>query len=302
MESDVCPPLKPDDGVNVVVMVMHGIRDFAHWTDDLGERIEELGLQRDIRVESITSSYGYFPMLGFLLQPERQDNVRWFADEYTEALAKYPNARICFVGHSNGTYLLASALQRYAAMAFDDVVFAGSVVPRNFPWDRIGDEQRVGRVRNYVASRDWVVAICPAVFETLFKHSDLGSAGHNGFLETNGRKHMIEFADGGHGAAIVPDNFDAIARFLLGEDVPANEHGCGLVTGGQSSLCQLANKFCWVIWLVSVLIVVAACFGSAVLHFGDHWHQDACFLAQWIPWWVPPMVGLPIVYAILRFV
>ena len=300
LASDFYPPLEPDDTVNLVTFVMHGIRDYGHWTDDLGERIKELGGQCGTNVYPITASYGYFPMLGFLLQPERQDHVRWFTDRYTEAIAKYPNARICFVGHSNGTYLLASALRRYAAMAFDNVVFAGSVVPRNFPWDQIAYEKRISRIRNYVASQDWVVAIFPAVFEAISRYSDLGSGGHNGFLEETGREFTIEFARGGHGAAIKRDNFDAIARFILGENVPREEHEQAFLAEEQVGIFVLANKFCWFIWLVLIAVIATLCFGSAVAALSDGWHPEIIGLAQWIPWWVPPVFGPPLIYLLFR--
>ncbi len=64
----------------------------------------------------------------------RRSKVEWLMDQYTENLALYPNADFSFVGHSNGTYLLAKALLEYPACKFKNVVFAGSVVNKNYDW------------------------------------------------------------------------------------------------------------------------------------------------------------------------
>jgi hypothetical protein len=187
-------------------------------------------------------------------------------------------------------------------MSFDNIVFAGSVVPRSFPWDQIDHEHRVGRVRNYIASADWVVAIFPAVFEVLSRRPDLGSAGHNGFLDNTGMKYAIEFADGGHGAAIAQENFDAIARFVLGDEVSENEHRRAILTDKQVGASVLANKFCWFVWLVLIGLAVTTCFGSVVAWMLGQWNPDVVVFARWIPWWGPPVVGPPTIYAVLRFV
>jgi hypothetical protein len=174
----------PQPNVQQVVFVLHGIRDRGGWTDRLAARILEDAKTVGCNVHVRTSSYGHFPMGKFLLVGERQKNVRWFMDQYTEMLALYPNADMQFIGHSNGTYLLASALVRYSACHFQRVVFAGSVVRTDFPWDQFVGEDRVSAVRNYVATADWVVGIFPHFYEYLpaaFIGADIGGGGFLGF-------------------------------------------------------------------------------------------------------------------------
>ena len=97
---------------------------------------------------------------------------------------------------------------RYAPSEFSSVVFAGSVVNRSFGWDRLVQRGRVEQVRNYVATRDWVVAIFPGMFEQVSPlNGDLGTAGHNGFTETEGQRYQVCFIKGSHSAAIVENNF-----------------------------------------------------------------------------------------------
>ncbi|MFN0125720.1 MAG: esterase/lipase family protein [Verrucomicrobiales bacterium] len=254
LQSDDLPPLERDYSVHRVVFIMHGIRDYGFWTAEVAKHAERIGSLAGEKVKTVISSYGYFPMLGFLLQPERQDNVRWFMDQFTEALARYPNARISFVGHSNGTYLLASALQRYRACFFDQVVFAGSVVPRWFPWDAMLRDKRIDRIQNYVATKDWVVAIFPAVFE-LFPKGDLGSAGHNGFTDNEGQRYAVRFIDGSHSAALVRENFEVLARFALGDEnaAPLSK----LVQPDRSAPIVICSKLCPLIWATLLTVVLA---------------------------------------------
>jgi hypothetical protein len=115
-------------------------------------------------------------MLPFLLYWDRQQHVRWFMDQYTQARAKYPNLEIVdFVGHSNGTYVLASALQQYSVLNVRNACFAGSMVPVHYDWvRRISENQVTGKIENICADFDWVVAIFPQFFQQvsdgIFRH------------------------------------------------------------------------------------------------------------------------------------
>ncbi|MGB6352987.1 MAG: hypothetical protein WBF21_03295, partial [Steroidobacteraceae bacterium] len=119
----------------------------------------------------------------------RDHYVRWFMDQYTETLAKYPNvdaAHIQFFGHSNGAYLVTKALEEYSSMHINRVVLAGSVVRKNYDWKSImeGANPQVLQVRNYVGTEDWVVALFPRLFELrpfLWLKNELGSSGFSGF-------------------------------------------------------------------------------------------------------------------------
>jgi hypothetical protein len=128
-----------DPNVTDVVFVVHGIRDTGYWTRKIAQRIKSVAEKRGDGVRMIvatqTSTYGYFPMLPFLLPSKRRQKVEWLMDRYAEALAQYPNARFSFVGHSNGTYLLAKALEEYSSVELNasyllGALFAESMIGR----------------------------------------------------------------------------------------------------------------------------------------------------------------------------
>ena len=135
------------------------------------------------------------------------------------------------IGHSNGTYILASALQQYSVLTVRNVFFAGSVVPVHYDWERPIAEHRItGKIWNICADFDWVVAIFPQLFQQIsdwlkIPHPevgllDIGSAGFRGFrtsVGTEGILFNVKYISGDHGAAFEPakvNRVDAIADFV----------------------------------------------------------------------------------------
>jgi pimeloyl-ACP methyl ester carboxylesterase len=278
-------PTSPDSTVQRVVFVIHGIRDLGYWTRKIAGRVKTRAGKHP--VASITSSYGYFPMLSFLLPTRRRAKVQWLMDQYTEALARYPNANFYYVGHSNGTYLLARALEVYTSVHFDRVVFAGSVVRRCYDWTRFmppNSNPQVNSVLNYVATGDWVVAIFPKAIQTL-RLQDLGSAGHDGFAGPGPRSsiHQIEYVPGSHGAALAEDCWNEIADFINSGTVPQPQefprHQCS-----RDPLVVLLGWFAPLVW---VLIGYAVFALGRSIYFGiqgDVPRTLALLVYGWLCW------------------
>jgi pimeloyl-ACP methyl ester carboxylesterase len=209
--------VRPD--VTNVIFVIHGIRDAGYWTQRIARKVEALGQQPPKIYASETSTYGYFPMIPFLLPSRRRAKVEWLMDQYVEAKVLYPNAAFGYVGHSNGTYLLARAFEVYPACRFEHVVFAGSVVRKNYDWQKPIRHGQVNAILNYVATADWVVAWFPGALEILGLQ-DVGTAGHNGFSQVateRGETALFkrQFLPGTHGAALAENNWDDIAHFIV---------------------------------------------------------------------------------------
>jgi pimeloyl-ACP methyl ester carboxylesterase len=150
-------------------------------------------------------------------------------DQYAEARARYPRADFHYVGHSNGTYLAAQALKDYPAARFKRIVFAGSVVRRDYKWSALTQPTksnpkappRVEKVLNYVATADWVVALFPKGLEP-WRVFNLGSAGHDGFDEASeqGPVYEVEYIVGDHGAGHQESNWEDIGRFIVFGETP----------------------------------------------------------------------------------
>lgn len=286
-------PHTPDESITDIVFVLHGIRDLGRWSAEFESAIDRLYPGRRDHLRVVSSRYGYFGMGPFLFEDVRNRYVRWFMDQYTETLARYPSVKpgkIRFFGHSNGTYLVAEALAEYQAMEFDRVVFAGSVVPRAYPWSPLmtsqaaGKEPRVRAMRNYVGTEDWVVALFPRLFElpvvSLLGNS-IGSAGFNGFDDP--KVDNVRFVKGTHSA--FESRVDEIVTFLLDPAVPATAKHENRGTVGH---VLSAWPVVVLVWALLALIVLAL--GARVVG------------ASSVPVWPALLVYLLVVTAILRTV
>ncbi|NUU37690.1 triacylglycerol lipase [Pseudomonas sp. C2B4] len=277
LDTDKLVGQDEDHSIERIVYVMHGIRDYGEWTDQLRTVIEQKAAATQVGLAVVNQKYGHFPMLPFLLFWDRQKNVRLFMDEYTENRAKYPQAvKFDYVGHSNGTYILASALYKYKTLKVERVYLAGSVVPKHFKWQELADSGRVKYVANVVAAGDWVVAIFPRFFEQIADWIevqpsdgplDIGSGGFRGFQDASDAKKRIEnfqFASGAHSAGVDASDegkLEAIARFVVSGDTS----GFTLFrnqSGPEGWLAFLSNVS-WLVWLA----LGALLFGIGLLAF-----------------------------------
>jgi pimeloyl-ACP methyl ester carboxylesterase len=241
--------LEEAEEVKDVVFVVHGIRDYGFWTQKIGRQIRQRG---GSQVRIVNPSYGYFPILSFALPWVRRQKVDWLMDKYVEVRKRYPNAAVSYVGHSNGTYLLARALQEYPSARFKHVVFAGSVVRTDYEWSKIA-RVRLGKIINFVATADWVVALFPKGLEPL-RAFDLGSAGHDGFRDSPTAN--VRFVAGQHDAGITEHHWGEIAKFIL--------HGTEPEPPEKSQFFRKRRRIAVVaMGLISTLLLLVA-FGSIV--------------------------------------
>ena len=289
--EDAIHPANRQAQLDDLVFVVHGIRDKGFWTRKIARAVAARSSALSLNVAAVTPTYGYFAMLPFLCPWTRRGKVEWLLDLYVTARASYPDARISFIGHSNGTYMLSGALAACPAVRFERVVFAGSVVRSNFDWSHYSASNQVGRVLNYVATSDLVVAVFPRLFQTL-RLQDLGGAGHDGFTATSPLVTDIEYVRGRHSAALDEQHWPGIAEFVLGGNPPDRLQ----VEGRRSSLVVFAAHAAIVIWSVLLLFAIAPTYlALTALGFpklpGVDWLTSwQSFATTWLPAWAWALV------------
>lgn len=276
LDAELDTSFTGDETTSDVTLVVHGIRDLGRWASRIEEETRaheaeltevkqpaESPLQRKIE----NPRYGYFGMGPFLLTGARQRHVRWLMDEITEAYAKYPSAEFDYFGHSNGTYLLGKALLDYESLRMRRVVFAGSVLAKNYDWSKVArDRGQVQKVINYTGTRDWVVALFPRLFEyfALSSLTKVGSAGFNGFRSHASAPVENRLIPGGHAA--YESELRPIVQFLNSGSIPPDPANTPGATA-PSQLAPLAFVSRFAPWL-AVGAILAILIGVGVFLVG----------------------------------
>jgi hypothetical protein len=162
--------LKIPDNPREVVVVVHGIRDIARWQSAVRETLESEGFI----VELV--NYGRMNLIEFLIPSTlfRRNAINEVWSQLQQVTKLNSNAKISVIAHSFGTYVIAQILKEQFAAKFDKIIFCGSVVRSNFPFEQVADRFS-GPIINEVGTRDpW-----PALAESVsFAY---GSAGTYGF-------------------------------------------------------------------------------------------------------------------------
>jgi hypothetical protein len=298
--------------VTDIAFVIHGIRDLGYWTQKVAWRIREYGLEPARNFACVTRSYGYFPMWPFLFPARRRQHVEWLVDQVLDVKARYPDATMHDCGHSNGTYLLARALEDHPFLKFKHVVFAGSVVRDNYPWREMIDRGQVTGVLNYIATADLVVGWFPKLFQSLpliRRLNDIGGGGFDGFADLSTLTKtedsfsesrpafQIAYVRGGHGAAIGEHSWGGIARAIV--DGKLERPAAPVFQNKQSRWIAALSRWPVIVWIILLLILYGfLCltlwvspfhFIAGVTHWFDslkEWDKRAWIklLVVWMEW------------------
>ncbi len=206
-------------GPDSIVMIMHGIRaDNKTWVRKTKEDIEK----SKPSVLAIAPEHEYLSALRFAIPLTRRRHLNWFQDAYSEALAKNPEAKFQFIGHSNGTYLFGQSLKTIPGMRFERAVLLASVLPRTFDWTKCEQRNQIAALRVDGGNRDWPVGLLCSGLRGLGMR-DVGTGGFLGFTQTGTLPvHEVFWHDGGHSAPTADDNLPSVVSFVVEGDIGGN--------------------------------------------------------------------------------
>lgn len=222
------PPAEVPDHI---VLIVHGIRDFAEWHEELSDAIQRLNVDaadgvRGPQYQAHSIGYGYFSAYQFLSNRARQYCVRTLVDRYVQLRIKFPDATFHAIAHSNGTYAVGRALQDYRFVRFERVYFAGSVLSEHFDWQQLlRSERKTLRVMNLCADGDTPVGVlCWALSSLRMVYGSLGVGGSAGFGQATDDLGATppaesplawnEWIVGDHNSGVRRNNFQNIAEFI----------------------------------------------------------------------------------------
>ncbi|WP_211882374.1 esterase/lipase family protein [Pseudarthrobacter albicanus] len=256
-----------------VYFILHGIRASAYddWIRDLRETLQpgqkEIALA-ERRPKVVEPNYGFFSAFQFAIRGTRRSNIHQFLDLYLAEVLTHQSDGFSFIGHSNGTYMMANVMKNVRAVRFRRIMLAGSVLPPTFDWARLFDLQQIGyydddvwhhgQVHNDRARKDYPVGFLANGMRGLF-FRDVGAAGFRGFegvqaLNVTYHEHTYPK---GHGAALMnhtkyPPRMPEIANYLV------NGVTC------PEPLDNISKPFAWLSRMAPYLMFVLA---AALLYF-----------------------------------
>jgi hypothetical protein len=290
--------------VKSIIIPYHGLRDSQAWTESPDKAFVALfGARSDVLISRETPPF--VPRFSFLFDilGRREASVRWLAEKLVRLKAEYPEAKVSIIAHSQGSYTAGTLAQRFAALGFENVVLAGSLLPHAFPWGTIIKSGGAKRVVNLRARADIVSGILASAFQFVpgyvpllgrLRLFQIGDSGFSGFAWINNDMGEVASLDGGHdfflesrkairfalafalqGSPI--KTAEATARSLYAE-ISADTHPQDVIEatvgidsdfkGGRPAFVALANQFSWVGGIV-IFLVLAGFFTilSASIYF-----------------------------------
>jgi pimeloyl-ACP methyl ester carboxylesterase len=211
----------------IKLLIVHGIRDYGDRFDKIRDATKNIASTEKQLLIASAPRYKYFSAIEFVNPISRRDKIYEFADLYMEMLATPPTSSpIYFVGHSFGTYLMAKSVERYKSINFERAYFAGSVLKEEYFKEHEFLGNRIGYLRNDIATNDWPVGLLCSGLSNFGFAKDIGTGGFNGFsgIANENRYEEVRYFDGGHGKALEQANQATIADWLLKDVGSAYQH------------------------------------------------------------------------------
>lgn len=171
-----------------VIFPLHGIRTRAEWQRAFADVCQVK--KWNCRLEKW--NFGRFSLLQFFSPLSRKAKIWWFRKTYYDEVnyrglnlneKQHPSV----VAHSFGTYILGNALLKYDYLCFNKVILCGSILPCDFPWDKLIERGQVQAVRNEYGVKDiWAKRVGWFIPAT-------GPSGVSGFICRHERFEQAEF-------------------------------------------------------------------------------------------------------------
>lgn len=186
-----------DDPKAITLMLVHGIHTDGAWHEQVKAGFRDVG---HVRVKGL----GYNCVTALQLAcPFRSAPIEHVVNQFRDARAMEPTARIMVIAHSFGTYIISHILSRYSDINIERIVLCGSIIKNSFRWDLHARHMEDGNIINDVGTRDFYPVL--ASFSTF----GYGGTGRNGFKNI---RITDRFFDYEHSDFFLPDN-DHIARY-----------------------------------------------------------------------------------------
>lgn len=251
----------------------------------------------------------------------RRKSIQWFGALCTSLKAQYPNASLSIIAINNGTWVVANTLSKTHSLKIETMFLVGSILPREFAWDRIVKQGRLGLLCNALSHEDLFCAIIGGFYEWLgrdlpfinrlefFSFGDSGFGGFNWLGEIMGEIAYIEgtsdaflesrssvrfaTAFAAFGGPIEEANILATQGYkaISHETDPENINPNAIVTsdyiGDAAKIVKFLNRFAWGAGSALLIAIIGVIFGMSL------------FIYQMIPVYSSVALIAPIIFIVL---
>ncbi len=198
--------------MDVNIISFHGLYSQG---DNLEILVNHLESDMEFRGINVVTSQHDYPVL-----KAWQGRKQWARDMVAEFILKtlaleyrkFPEAKTYVLVHSNGTFGMMSALERYSykganrydRINIDKLFLFGCVIPRSFRWRRHAQID----VSNFVGGKD--------IVSSMSRLYGMGNSGQKGFKHEadNLKQYYTKWK---HSDFVLPENYDFIRRIVLEE-------------------------------------------------------------------------------------
>ncbi|KPZ05050.1 hypothetical protein BVY11_08675 [Pseudomonas amygdali pv. morsprunorum] len=174
----------------VVLLLIHGIQTDGAWHKHVAAAMRD---DENIYVHGL----GYECVTAFQLAgPFRGTPIKKITREIRDLKKENQNAKLIVIAHSFGSYIVSRILAEETDIEFEKIILCGSIVPRDFRWDKHTKQMPAGSIINDVGTKDSypILATCSSV--------GYGSSGRRGFQTARVKDRYFQY---GHSDFFVPE-------------------------------------------------------------------------------------------------
>lgn len=181
------PQISPKTStIQEVVLLIHGIRDFAEWQDMVATVLSEIP-----NIEICPLKYGRFDAFRFWFPIwTREAPVKNLLWRIRSARDTYPTAKLSVIAHSFGTYAIGNILRENPDIRLHRLIPCGAILPSNFGWDQIQRSVETPIINDCGIKDIWPVLAQSTTF-------GYGPSGRFGFGTPGVRDRYHDFGHGG---------------------------------------------------------------------------------------------------------
>ena len=174
-----------------VVISLHGIRTRGEWQKKITPYLDG--------VKHYPLDYGMFGVFYLALSFMRNRKIKWFRDEYNRIVQENHGTIPSIIAHSFGTYILASAMNIFTDIKFDKIVLMGSIVDKEYDFDKKYENNQYTKLLNIICPRDFWVKVAHLLLR-------LGNSGVCDFVNAE-KETQVVYEHMGHSDMLNTDVF-----------------------------------------------------------------------------------------------